>query len=110
VLEALAADYIRTARAKGLREGTVVHHALRNALLPVVTVIGGRIGMLFTGTVLVETVFAWPGLGQLLLSSIQTRDVPVLLAIFILISFAVILTNVVADLAYVWLDPRIRYE
>ena len=88
----------------------MVHHALRNALLPVVTVIGGRIGMLFTGTVLVETVFAWPGLGQLLLSSIQTRDVPVLLAIFILISFAVILTNVVTDLAYVWLDPRIRYE
>jgi peptide/nickel transport system permease protein len=110
VLEALATDYIRTARAKGLPEPAVIRHALRNALLPVVTVIGGRIGMLFTGAVLVETVFAWPGLGQLLLSSIQTRDMPVLLALFLLVSLAVILTNVVTDLAYAWLDPRIRYE
>jgi peptide/nickel transport system permease protein len=110
VLDALATDYIRTARAKGLPERTVVRHAFRNALLPVVTVIGGRIGMLFTGAILVETVFAWPGLGQLLLSSIQTRDVPVLLALFLLVSLAVILTNVVTDVAYSWLDPRIRYE
>jgi peptide/nickel transport system permease protein len=110
VLQSLATDYIRTARAKGLPERSVVRHAFRNALLPVVTVIGGRIGMLFTGAVLVETVFAWPGLGQLLLSSIQTRDVPILLALFLLVSLAVILTNVVTDLAYVWLDPRIRYE
>lgn len=109
VLEALATDYIRTARAKGLPEPAVIRHALRNALLPVVTVIGGRIGMLFTGAVLVETVFAWPGLGQLLLSSIQTRDMPVLLALFLLVSLAVILTNVMTDLAYAWLDPRIRY-
>jgi peptide/nickel transport system permease protein len=110
VLEALATDYIRTARAKGLPEPAVIRHALRNALLPVVTVIGGRIGMLFTGAVLVETVFAWPGLGQLLLSSIQTRDIPVLLALFLLVSLAVILANLVTDLAYAWLDPRIRYE
>ena len=110
VLEALATDYIRTARAKGLPEPAVIRHALRNALLPVVTVIGGRIGMLFTGAVLVETVFAWPGLGQLLLSSIQTRDMPVLLALFLLVSLAVILTNVMTDLAYASLDPRIRYE
>ena len=78
LLEALATDYARTARAKGLPERGVVHHALRNALLPIVTVIGGRAGLIVTGAVLVETVFAWPGLGQLLLSSIQTRDVPVL--------------------------------
>ena len=110
VIEALATDYIRTARAKGLPEPAVIRHALGNALLPVVTVIGGRIGMLFTGAVLVETVFAWPGLGQLLLSSIQTRDMPVLLALFLLVSLAVILTNVMTDLAYAWLDPRIRYE
>jgi peptide/nickel transport system permease protein len=110
VLEALATDYIRTARAKGLPEPAVMRHALRNVLLPVVTVIGGRIGMLFTGAVLVETVFAWPGLGQLLLSSIQTRDLPVLLALFLFVSLAVILTNVMTDLAYAWLDPRIRYE
>ena len=110
LLEALATDYIRTARAKGLPEPAVIRHALRNALLPIVTVIGGRIGMLFTGAVLVETVFAWPGLGQLLLSSVQTRDMPVLLAFFLLVSLAVILTNVVTDVAYAWLDPRIRYE
>jgi peptide/nickel transport system permease protein len=110
VLDALATDYIRTARAKGLPEPAVVRHALRNALLPVVTVIGGRIGMLFTGAVLVETVFAWPGVGQLLLSSIHTRDVPVLLALFLVVSLAVILTNVVTDVTYAWLDPRIRYE
>lgn len=110
MLDALATDYIRTARAKGLPEPAVVRHALRNALLPVVTVIGGRIGMLFTGAVLVETVFAWPGLGQLLLASIQTRDVPVLLALFLLVSLTVILTNVVTDVTYAWLDPRIRYE
>jgi len=110
VLDALGTDYIRTARAKGLPEPAVVRHALRNALLPVVTVIGGRMGMLFTGAVLVETVFAWPGLGQLLLSSIQTRDTPVLLALFVLVSVTVILANVVTDLTYAWLDPRIRYE
>ena len=110
VLEALATEYIRTAHAKGLPEPAVIRHALRNALLPVVTVIGGRIGMLFTGAVLVETVFAWPGLGQLLLSSIQTRDMPVLLGLFLLISLAVVLTNLMTDLAYAWLDPRIRYE
>jgi peptide/nickel transport system permease protein len=110
VLQSLATDYIRTARAKGLPERAVVRHAFRNALLPVVTVIGGRVGMLFTGAVLVEAVFAWPGLGQLLLSSIQTRDVPVLLGVFLLVSLAVIVTNVVTDLAYTWLDPRIRYE
>jgi peptide/nickel transport system permease protein len=110
VLEALGTDYVRTARAKGLPEPAVIRHALSNAMLPVVTVIGGRMGMIFTGAVLVETVFAWPGLGQLLLSSIQTRDMPVLLALFLLVSLAVILTNLVTDLAYAWLDPRIRYE
>ena len=110
VLDALATDYIRTARAKGLPERVVIRHAARNALLPVVTVIGGRIGMLCTGAVLVETVFAWPGLGQLLLSSIQARDTPVLLALFLLVSLTVILTNVLTDLIYFWLDPRIRYD
>jgi peptide/nickel transport system permease protein len=110
VLEALATDYVRTARAKGLPECDVVRHALRNALLPVVTVVGSRAGLVVTGAVLVETVFAWPGLGQLLLSSIQTRDVPVLLGLFLLASLTVIAANLVTDLAYAWLDPRIRYE
>jgi peptide/nickel transport system permease protein len=110
VLEGLAADYARTARAKGLPDRAVVRHTLRNALLPLVTVIGGRIGMIVTGAVLVETVFAWPGLGQLMLSSIQTRDVPLLLGLFLLVSAAVILANLLTDLAYAWLDPRVRYD
>lgn len=110
VLEGLATDYARTARAKGLPERAVVRHALRNAMLPLVTVIGGRVGMIVTGAVLVETVFAWPGLGQLMLSSIQTRDVPVLLGMFLLVSVAVIIVNLLTDLAYAWLDPRVRYE
>jgi len=110
VLEAMETDYARTARAKGLSEAAVVRHALRNVLLPVVTVIGSRVAMLFTGAVLVEAVFAWPGLGQLLLSSIQTRDAPVLLGLFLLVSLAVIFANLLTDLAYAWLDPRIRYE
>ena len=110
MLEALATDYARTARAKGLPERGVVRHALRNALLPLVTVVGGRAGLVVTGAVLVETVFAWPGLGQLLLSSIQTRDVPILLGLFLLASMTVIVANLVTDIAYAWLDPRIRYE
>ena len=87
-----------------------MRHALRNALLPVVTLIGGRIGMLFTGAALVEAVFAWPGLGQLMLAAIQTRDTPVLLGLFLLVSVAVIVANVVTDIAYLWLDPRIRFD
>jgi peptide/nickel transport system permease protein len=110
VLEGLAADYARTARAKGLPESAVVRHALRNAMLPLATVIGGRVGMIVSGAVLVETVFAWPGLGQLMLSSIQTRDIPVLLGMFLLVSTAVIVANLLTDLAYAWLDPRVRYE
>lgn len=110
VLDAMGADYVWTARAKGLPEILVLRHALRNALLPVVTVIGGRVGMLFSGAVLVEAVFAWPGLGRLLLSSVQTRDYPVLLGIFLLVSLAVILANLFTDLVYGWLDPRIRYD
>jgi peptide/nickel transport system permease protein len=108
--QALTTDYVRAARARGLPERAVIRHALRNALLPVVTVIGGRVGMLCTGAALVETVFAWPGLGQLMLSAIQTRDTPVLLALFVLVSLAVIAANVLTDVAYLWLDPRIRYE
>ena len=110
LVEALATDYARTARAKGLPERGVVRHALRNSLLPLVTVVGSRAGLVVTGAVLVETVFAWPGLGQLLLSSIQTRDIPVLLGLFLLASMTVIAANLVTDVAYAWLDPRIRYE
>ncbi len=85
-------------------------HALRNALIPVVTVIGGRVGHLLAGAVLVEAVFGWPGVGRLLLSSVQARDIPIVLAVLLLIGSMVIVANVVTDLLYVRLDPRIRYR
>ena len=107
----LGKDYVRTARAVGLSERRVVGvHALRNALLPVVTVIGSRVGAVFSGAVLVETVFAWPGLGQLLISSTRNRDYPVLLGLVLLASAAVVVTNLITDLVYGRIDPRIRYE
>ena len=110
LLEALGADYVRAARAKGLPESRVMRHALRNVMLPVITVIGSRAGMLLSGAVLVEIVFAWPGLGRLLLSSLLARDYPILLGMFLLMSLAVILANLITDLAYARLDPRIRYQ
>lgn len=111
LLEEMGKEYVRTARAKGLPGRRVLlHHALRNSLLPTVTVIGGRLGFLFSGAVLVEVVFAWPGLGRLLLSAVQTRDYPILLGMFMLVAFGVVVANLVTDLVYGWLDPRIRYE
>jgi peptide/nickel transport system permease protein len=102
--------YMLTARAKGLPERRVLRHALRNALLPVVTVLGGRVAMVLTGAVLVEIVFGWPGIGRLLLTAAQARDHPVLLAIFLLVAGAVVVTNLVVDLLYTTLDPRIRLD
>lgn len=107
----LGTDHIRTARAKGLGEGRVVlKHGLRRALLPVVTVIGARVGHLVSGTVVVEVVFGWPGIGRLLLTSMQSRDTPIVLGIFLLIAVTVVLANLVTDLIYAWLDPRIGYR
>jgi peptide/nickel transport system permease protein len=108
--EELSEDYARTARAKGLSERRVVfRHALRRALLPVTTVIGGRVGHLISGAIIVEVVFSWPGLGRLLLSAMQTRNSPIILGIFLLVAFTVVIANLLTDLAYGWLDPRIRY-
>lgn len=107
----LHADYVRTAHAKGVRRGRVVtRHALRLALLPVVTVIGARVGHLISGAVIVEVVFGWPGLGQLMLGAMQTRNSPVLLAIFVLVAISVVVANLVTDLSYAALDPRIRFD
>jgi peptide/nickel transport system permease protein len=111
LLEELGEPHVRFARAKGLSQRRVlVVHALRRALLPVVTVIGGRVGHLVTGAVVVEIVFGWPGIGRLLLGASQTRDTPVLLGLFLLIGLTVVLANLVTDLAYGYLDPRIRYR
>ncbi len=108
--EVMQEDFIRTARAKGLRRRQVVlGHALRNALLPVVTALGSQIGVLLTGAALTETIFAWPGLGRLLLDATLTRDYPVLMALFILVTITVIVANLLTDLSYLLLDPRVRY-
>lgn len=107
--EVLAEDFVRVARAKGLAERVVLwRHALRNALLPIVTVTGGHIGVLLTGAALTETIFAWPGVGRLLLDSTLKRDYPVLMGIFLLVTGIVIAANLLTDALYTLLDPRVR--
>jgi ABC-type dipeptide/oligopeptide/nickel transport system permease component len=109
VLEVLSEDYVRTARAKGLGEGRVLWgHALRNAWLPVLTLIGLQLGGLLGGAVITETVFAWPGVGSLLVEAIQARDYPVVQACVLLISLAYVLVNALTELVYAWADPRVR--
>ena len=109
MLEVLGSDYIRTARAKGLSEWMVTFkHALRNALMPVVTIAGLQFGHLISGAVLVETVFSWPGLGTLALGAIHGRDYPTLLGVLTFSSMLVIVANLVTDLSYRWIDPRLR--
>ena len=111
MLEVLHEDYIRTARSKGLREGTVIsRHALRNALLPVVTLTGYEFGRLISGTVIIEVIFLLPGMGRLLITAITSRDFPVIQAIVVMIAVIVLLLNLVLDLTYAWLNPRIRYS
>jgi len=109
MLEVLSEDYIRTARAKGLSGNrVVVIHALRNALIPVVTVLGLQVGSLLGGAILTETIFAWPGVGHWLIESIQRRDYPVLQGGTLLIATLVILINLGVDVTYGFLNPRIR--
>jgi peptide/nickel transport system permease protein len=109
MLEVLGEDYIRTARAKGLPDHRVVlHHALRNALLPVITLLGLQLGALLAGAVITETVFSWPGIGLLTIEAIQSRDYPVVQACVLLISLCYVCVNLLTDLAYAQVDPRIR--
>ena len=111
MLEVVRLDYIRTARAKGLTEGLVIlRHALKNALIPVVTVIGLQMGLLLGGAVLTEIVFAWPGIGRLLVDALLARDYPVIQGVVLVIAAMFILVNLVVDIVYVYLDPRIRYQ
>jgi peptide/nickel transport system permease protein len=110
MLDVLREDYIRTARAKGLADTSVlVKHALRNALLPIVTTIGLQFGTLLGGAVLTETVFSWPGMGRLIVDSIFSRDYPVVQGTVLLLSVSFIVVNLVTDLVYAYVDPRIRY-
>ena len=111
LLTVLQADYVRAARAKGLSETRVVGiHALRNALIPVLSVMALNVAGLFSGAVITETIFAWPGIGRLFVQAMFSRDYPLLMGILLMGSFMVILFNLVADVLYGWLDPRIRYE
>lgn len=111
MLEVLGLEYITTARSKGLSERTVFYkHALRNALLPVVTLFGMNMGVVFAGAVLTETIFAWPGLGTLMLSAVYSRDYPVLMGLLLVITTVVIFVNLVTDIVYSFLDPRITYH
>jgi dipeptide transport system permease protein len=110
MLEVLSEDYVRTARAKGLKPARVIGvHALRNALLPVVTVIGLSVSALMAGAVLTETIFSWPGVGHWLIDSIGRRDYPALQGGVLLISAVVVLVNLMVDLVYGVIDPRIRH-
>lgn len=110
MLESLGQDYIRTGRAKGLREKQVILvHALRNALLPVITIIGLQFGSLLGGAFITEVIFSWPGVGQLAVNSILQRDFPVVQGTVLLVTVAFVLANLLVDIAYAWVDPRIRY-
>jgi ABC-type dipeptide/oligopeptide/nickel transport system permease component len=111
MLEVINIDYIRTAWSKGLPERTVLlRHGLRNACLPVVTVIGLEIGGLLGGAVITESIFAWPGLGTLVINAINTRDYPIVQGVVLFAALTFVVTNLIVDLIYGVLDPRIRYD
>jgi ABC-type dipeptide/oligopeptide/nickel transport system permease component len=111
MLEVLGREYVVTARAKGVAEAAVVSkHALKNALIPVVTVVGLQYGFLLGGAVVTETIFAWPGVGRLAMTSILQRDYPVVQGCVLLVAVLFVLINLAVDLLYGWLDPRIRYD
>jgi peptide/nickel transport system permease protein len=111
MLEVINRDYVRTARAKGLNERvTILRHALRNALIPVVTILGLNFGFMLSGAVIVETVFAWPGIGRYLIDGVNGRDFPVVQATVLLIAIGFVVGNLITDLLLVYIDPRIRFE
>jgi peptide/nickel transport system permease protein len=111
ILEVLREDYVLTARAKGLSERSVIlKHVFRNAMLPVVTVVGLQFGALLAGAVITETIFSWPGLGSLLIQSIQTRDYPLVQGCVLVISLSYVFVNLLTDVVYVFIDPRIQYS
>ena len=111
MLEILQQDYLRTARAKGIGRFRVIYkHALRNALIPIVTVIGMQIPMLFGGAIIIEQVFSWPGLGLMTMSAIGNRDYPVIMGVCLLSAVVVLLGNLVTDILYALVDPTIQLQ
>jgi dipeptide transport system permease protein len=111
LLEVLGEDFVRTAKAKGLNSFRVVFiHALRNALIPIVTVIGLLVGTLLTGAVLTETIFSWPGIGRWLVKSVEARDYPVIQTGVLYLAFLIVMVNLVVDVVYLWVYPRMRTQ
>ncbi len=111
MLEVLRLDYITTAKAKGLGDGRILYrHVLKNAMIPVITIVGLQLGYLLGGTVIVETIFAWPGIGKLLIDSINARDIPMIQGCVVFIAIIFSLVNMLVDISYYFLDPRIKYE
>ncbi|MFZ3214968.1 MAG: nickel ABC transporter permease [Candidatus Acidiferrales bacterium] len=111
VIEELSADYVRTARAKGVPEsGVLFRHALRNALIPILTILGLQFGTLLAGTILTESIFSWPGIGRLAVQAIGARDYPLLQGCILLIAVSYVLVNLLTDLVYAVVDPRVRFE
>lgn len=111
MLEVLHSDFVRTARAKGLGEGRVVlRHAFRNALLPVLTVLGLDFGSYLTGSILTETIFSWPGVGRYVLTAIDKRDLPAIQGSILFLSVVFVLVNLMTDMIYAWVDPRVEYD
>jgi ABC-type dipeptide/oligopeptide/nickel transport system permease component len=111
MLEVLGSDYVRTARAKGLAERAVVfRHGLRNALIPVVTVLGLDFGYYLTGSILTETIFSWPGIGRYVVNAISRRDLPAIQGSVLFLSAVFVLVNLLTDVAYAKADPRVRYD
>ena len=111
MLEVLGEDYVRTARAKGLKEHTVIYgHALRNALVPVLTIMGLQLGQLLAGAIIIENVYFLPGLGRLVFNAIGQRDLPVVRDIVLFMAAAVVIINFIVDMAYAVVDPRIQLE
>jgi peptide/nickel transport system permease protein len=111
LVEVLREDYIRTALAKGLsRRRVLIRHALRNGLIPLITVVGIQFGTLLGGAIIVETVFAWPGIGRLLIDAVAARDFPLIQGIILFIAAGFVLVNLAVDLLYAWIDPRVRHQ
>jgi peptide/nickel transport system permease protein len=111
VIEELSSDYVRTARAKGLSESAVLfRHAFRNALIPILTILGLQFGTLLAGTIVTETIFSWPGIGRLAVQAIEARDYPLLQGCILLIAVSYVIVNLLTDLVYAFVDPRVRFE
>lgn len=111
MLDVLHQDYLRTARAKGLSEFLVTNkHALRNALIPIITIIGAEIPLVLGGSIIIEQVFQWPGIGQLTMEAILSRDYPTLMGINLIAACVILLTNLFTDIVYSIVDPRIKYS